>query len=298
MESELYKKIERIKAFINTDKILKGDKNSIGRIRFYYFINRPAYRRFHSDRGFMHFRVSMSGKIEEHDAFYQPDTVSKLTPQGGKVVELGSGQGANIFYLCKKRPDASFVGTDLTPPKMPKPRPVNLRLLRCDYGNMSEVESGSADVVFGIETVVHCSDKDRVFSEVNRVLKKGGLFVLYDYATVKPFDENEPLAKLAIDLISKCGACARIEGDEEWEEHFEKNGFEKVSKTDYGKQILPDLERLERSARRVMDKDGRLKWVFRLFPRTFTNNILIGYLGADAFKEGIFYYNEWIYRKK
>lgn len=296
MESELLKKLERIKAFINVEKLTSGEKNSTHDIRAYYRINRPAYRKFHSDRGFMHFRVSAGDKIEDNDIYYQPDTVLKHMPEGATVVELGSGQGANIFYLAKKRRDAQFFGVDLTPPKKPK-NLRNLRLIRGDYGDMKEIESGCADVVFGIETVVHCSDKDRVFNEVARVLKPNGVFILYDYATIKPFDEYMPYEKTAIELISKCGASALIESDEAWDEHFEKAGFKKISKTDLGKSTLPDLKKLAMTARRVMDHDKRIKLVFNLMPKTLTNNILIGYLAEDCVKERIFYYNEWIYEK-
>ena len=297
MESELKKKIERIKAFIKVDKIVSGEKNSPRAIKFYYIVNGVAYRKFHSDRGFMHCRVSKSGKFEDSDVCYQPDTVSKYIGEGTRVVELGPGQGANIFYLANKHPDATFIGVDLKPPKVPKKGPKNVRLIRGNYEDMSAVESGSADVVFGIETVVHCSDKDKVLNEVARVLKPNGVFILYDYATKKGFDEYQPYQQLTIDLVSKCGACARIESDAQWDEHFKNAGLTKISKTDLTKETLPDLHRLAMTARRVMDHPKRIKIVFGLFPRTFTNNILIGYLGEDGVREGIGYYNEWIYRK-
>ena len=298
MESELKKKLERIEKFLNIGKIVDGEKNSPRAIRAYYRINGFAYRKFHSDRGFMHFRVSPNGKMEENDIFYQPDTVSGYIKPGAKVVELGPGQGANIFYLAKKHPDASFVGIDLRPPKLKKCAPSNVRLIRGNYEDMSEIESGTADVVFGIETVVHSSDKDGVFSEVARVLKPGGVFVLYDYATAKSFGEYLPYQQTAIELISKCGASAMLESDAMWDEHFSKAGLDKISKTDLADKTIPDLHRLALTARRVMDHDGRIRLVFGLMPRTLTNNILIGYIAEDSVKEHIFYYYEWIYEKR
>ena len=298
MASELYNKLERVKKFVNIDKLINGDKNSSRAIRAYYRINSAAYRRFHSDRGFMHFRVSFGDKIEENDIFYQPNTVMRHIPKNARVLELGPGQGANIFYLAEKRPDATFIGVDLKPPKMPKNAPKNIRLIRGNYADLSGIESGSVDLVFGIETVVHCSDKSRVFAEVARVLKPDGIFILYDYITLKAFEEYKPYEQTVIDVISKGGASARIESDAEWDEHFEKAGFDKISKTYLSKEGIPDLHRLALTARRIMDHDKRAKLVFRLLPRKFTNNIIIGYLAEDCVKEGLFYYNEWIYRKK
>lgn len=298
MKSELENKLERVKKFVNIDKLINGDKNSPAAIRAYYRINGAAYRRFHSDRGFMHFRVSKGDKIEENDIFYQPDTVMRHIPKSARVLELGPGQGANIFYLAGKRPDATFIGVDLKPPKIPKNSPKNIRLIRGNYADLSGIESGSVDVVFGIETVVHCSDKDRVFAEVSRVLKPDGIFILYDYITLKAFEEYKPYEQTVIDVISKGGASARIESDAEWDEHFEKAGFDKISKTYLSKEGIPDLHRLAHIAGRILDYNKRAKLVFRLLPRKFTNNIIIGYLAEDSVKEGLFYYNEWIYRKK
>lgn len=296
METELIKKLNRIRAFINVDKIIKGEKNSPADIRKYYVINDPAYRKFHSDHGFMHFRVSEKDG-EKGNVYYQPDTVSKYVKSGDNVVELGPGQGANIFYLSGSRQDANWTGIDLLPPKRPKKQP-NIRLIRGDYSDMRAIESESVNVVFGIETVVHSSDKDKVFKEVARILKPKGIFILYDYATQKAFSEYPKDFQTVIELISKCGACALIESDDEWEEHFSKNGFERVSKQDLGKKTLPDLHRLGLTARRVFDHDRRIKLVFGLLPKTLTNNALIAYLAEDCVKEDIFYYNEWIYRKK
>ena len=246
----------------------------------------------------MHFRVSKGDKIEENDVFYQPDTVMRHIPKNGRVLELGPGQGANMFYLAQKRPDATFVGVDLKPPKTPKRAPENIRFIRGNYADLSMIESGSVDVAFGIETVVHCSDKDKVFAEVSRVLKPNGVFILYDYITPKAFEEYKPYEQTAIDVISKGGASARIESDAEWDAHFEKAGFDKISKTYLSREGIPDLHRLANLASRVLDNDKRAKFVFRFLPRKFTNNIIIGYLAEDSLKEGLFYYNEWIYRKK
>lgn len=298
MESELLKKIEKIKAVLPVDKILNGENNSVRAIKRYYRINHFAYKKFHSDQGFMHFRISPSGKIEPSDVFYQPNVISSYIPKDAKVVELGSGQNANICYLAKKHPDSSFTGYDLKPVKLPKNAPKNIKIIRGDYGDMRDIPSGTVDLVYGIETIVHCSDKEKVFSEVYRILKPNGKFIVYDYATEKPFLKCLPYEQTAIDLISKCGASARIESDEEWENHLVKCGFKLISTTDFAKQTIPDLKRLKKIASKVIDDDKRLKFVFKFLPRALTNNIIIAYLGEDVCREDLFYYNEWIYERK
>ena len=296
MESELKKKLERISSFINVNSLIKGDKNKIRDIRKYYRINKFAYKKFHSDHGFMHFRISQNGEYLSSDVYYQPDTILKFISQNCKVVELGPGQGANIFYMCQKRNDASFIGVDLKPPKKPR-RLKNLKLVQGDYSNLDFLEDNSIDLVFGIETIVHCSNKDKVFKEVNRILKPNGIFIVYDYALVKEFDEYQEYEKTAIELISKCGASALIESDSTWDKYFLNNNFEKISKKDFGQKIIPDLHRLSIISEKIMNHDKRIKISFGLLPTTLTNNILIGYIGEEVYKEGIGLYNEWIYKK-
>ena len=297
MESELKRKLEKLETIVGVNKIIAHGDHSVKAIKRYFKVNHFAYKKFHSDRGFMHFRVSKNGKIETDDVYYQPDVVSKYIPKGAKVVELGSGQGSNLCYLAKKHEDAFFTGYDLQPVKLKKGAPKNLRIIRGNYSDMKEIESGTIDVVYGVETVVYCSDKEVVFNEVRRILKSGGVFIVYDYATPKPFESYAPYEKTAIDLISVCGASARIESDEEWDNHFKNCGFERISKTDLHEETMPDLYRLMRKASKVVEVKRRANFVFKFLPATFTGNVIIGYLGADACKEGLFYYNEWIYRK-
>lgn len=54
----LHAKIDAMSKFLNLDKIIEGEKNSHAQIRSYYRINHWAFRFFHSQDGFMHFRVS------------------------------------------------------------------------------------------------------------------------------------------------------------------------------------------------------------------------------------------------
>ena len=297
MDSELQKKIERIESLCNVEKIIKKGGNSPKEIKRYYRINGAAYRKFHSDKGFMHFRISQGDSIEENDVYYQPDLIAGFIKDGMTVLELGPGQGANGNYLASSRPGASFIGVDLKPPKIKKSTPKNLRYITGDYKDLSAIESGSVDVAFGIETVVYSSEKDRVASEVFRTLKPGGVFICYDYSMTKELDEFLPYEQTALTLFAKCANSAPLESNKTWRSHFENAGFIVEGDRDYSKNILPDLRRLRNIARRIMDHDRRVKLLFGLFPAAFTNNVIIGYIGYDSYAEGLGLYDEWICRK-
>ena len=296
-KSILHDKVEKIEAMLDLSKVIDDNANSIKNIKKYYSINYPAYRIFHSENGFMHFRVTKGDTYSEKDILYQPETISEYIPPKAKVVELGSGQGANICYIARKHPDSSFIGVDLRPPKLKTGFPKNVKMYKKDYQDLSFIESNSIDVVYGIETIVHCSDKLKVFNEIARILKKGGILILYDYILVNNFETYLPYEQTAIKIISNGGAAAVIESKDEWASYFEKSGLTEIKTTDYHKEILPDLKKLERKASHIMKKERRTKWMFKLLPRKFVNNILLGWLGYDAYNEGIGYYNEYIYKK-
>ena len=93
----LHAKVEAMSKFLNLDKFIEGEKNSLDQIRSYFKVNDWAYRHFHSQDGFMHFRISPSGYFTDEDIYYQPDCVSKYIKPNDVVMELGFGQGANLL---------------------------------------------------------------------------------------------------------------------------------------------------------------------------------------------------------
>lgn len=276
--------------------IIDGDKSTEDQVKSYYNINYGNYRRFHSRNGFMHFHVTTGEKMTEQDAFYQPDVVATHIKSGMSVLELGPGQGSNIAYLAKKFPDVSFIGVDLNP-QIPKKAPSNMKLIASDYRNMKDVPSGSIDIVYGIETIVQCTSKEKVFEEVKRVLKPGGIFIVDDYALsglYGTFSEDE---QVAISLISKGAACPDIEATSQWLGYFEDSGFEKITVNDLSKEIMPDLMRLYKLARHIIDHPKRLRFLMKIKPLFFVSNVIIGYLGWASFDENVITYKEFTFRK-
>ena len=295
-ESELAKKIEKIESLFDMSKLINTEANSVKKIQKYYRMNDFAYRKFHSDRGFMHFRVTKGKKLEDDDILYQPNVISEYIHSGDKVLELGSGQGANIEYLANKHPDASFIGIDLYP-KLSKSAPKNIKVYKQDYSSLPFIEDESIDVIYGIETIVHCTDKPKVFKEISRMLKKGGTLILYDYTLTKELEKLEPYEQTSVKIISKGGACAIIESFDSWNKYIKATGFAEIKTSDLHTEILPDLKRLELKANKFLGNDKKAKRFMRFIPKTFANNLIVGWLGYDTYNEGVGYYSEWIYKK-
>ena len=292
----LHSKIDEMSKYLDLKKIIEGEKNSPDQIRSYFKINRWAYRHYHSQDGFMHFRISKNGVFTDEDVYYQPDVVYEYIKKNDFVVELGYGQGANLKYLAQSCPDARFWGFDLQPLRDLN-LPANVKLFEQDYSSLPQIADSSVDVVYAMETLVYCSDKEKVFREFYRILKPGGVIINYDYALSDRFETFDSKTQTAIALISKGGAAAMIESLDEWNTHFENCGFTVEKVTDYTLELLPDLKRLEKKARRAMTHRWLAKLEFTLLPAQFTNNILIGWLAYDACKTGYGLYIEWIIRK-
>lgn len=296
--SNLREKIDKMEneLKINLDKLMEGETNSVENIQAYYKLTDFAFRKFHSKYGFMHFHVSKNGKFSPEDGFYQPDTVARFIKPGDKVLELGFGKGPNIFYLAEKFPDAEFTGLDLSTVHKKNTLP-NVTLIHQDYQNLPNFADNTFDVIYGIETLCCCSDKDPAFREFNRVLKPGGHFIVYDYETPERFETYDRPVQTGIALTTKAGAAALVESEEEWLEHYRVSNFKMESVTDLTKELLPDMKRLEKLAKRVVDSKTKAKLTFGMLPDLLSSNILIGYISYDCLNEGYIRYKEWILTK-
>lgn len=290
-------KIHYMETFLDLDRYIKGDKNSREEIVSYYKTNHSAYRRVHSKAGFMHFHVSKNGEFSPEDACYQPDVAARYIRPGDRVLELGSGQGANAVYLASKFPGATFIGLDLFPAKR-EDTLANLTIRRQDYSTMPDFEDESFDVIYGIETLVHHTHKEPVLREIRRVLKPDGVFVVFDYALSRRLETFSPERQTTVALISKGGNAAMIESVEEWETHFADAGFRITETDDLTKEIMPDLKRLQHKAGHIMDHKFRARVIFRMMPKQYVTNILLGWLGYDSAAEGVNVYKEWILKKE
>ena len=292
---QLHSKIDEMSKFIDLEKLIAGEKNSLAQIRSYFKINHWAYKHYHSQDGFMHFRISQNGTFSDEDCYHQPDAVAEYIKDGDLVLELGSGQGANIRYLAHSFPKSRFVGVDLIPLKERMPQ--NVTLYEQDYSSISLLADNSVDVCYAFETIVHNADKEKIYREVCRVLKPNGVFIIYDYALSADYQTFDSHVQKAIALISKGCASALIESLGDFETHYANSGLTIDHQTDYSMNTLPDLKRLERKAAKILTRPMLARLMFWLFPEQFVTNIIVGYLGYDSCKSGVITYQEWVLRK-
>ena len=144
--------------------------------------------------------------------------INHAVVQPGEVcLDLGSGRGNDVIRMAEEAGENGFAyGIDLSDGMVKKAR-TNLDKFGVTNAEIiqSEMESlplndNSVNVTISNCTINHSSNKEAVWSEVFRVLKPGGRFVVSDiYATAPIADEyrNDPQA------VAECwaGAVTRAE---------------------------------------------------------------------------------------
>lgn len=115
------------------------------------------------------------------------DWAMSLLPQikPEKIADLGCGAGRNAGELLKKCPSAHVTAIDYSPLSVEKAKQYNRAMIdagRCSVlqGDVSalKLKEESLDLATAFETVYFWPGLEKCFSEVYRVLKRGGYFLI------------------------------------------------------------------------------------------------------------------------
>lgn len=106
---------------------------------------------------------------------------------GETVLDLGCGKGMDVFKACKIVGKEGFVfGVDRLPEMIErgnyireKKKFLNTKFMVSDIDNL-KVESNTVDCVISNCVINLCEDKEKVYSEIFRVLKSGGRISISD----------------------------------------------------------------------------------------------------------------------
>lgn len=108
--------------------------------------------------------------------------------RGCTVLDIGAGLGAIDQLLVTKHGAGSVVGIDVDPVLL---RQMDARIARAQLSDRIKsrcvtpgplpFESGSFDVVFSKDSIVHIPDKAALYADIHRVLRPGGRFIASDW---------------------------------------------------------------------------------------------------------------------
>jgi arsenite methyltransferase len=180
-----------------------------------------------------------------------PITLAALQP-GQSVLDLGSGGGLDCFLAAKKVGESGHViGVDMTPEMLAKARASAVRMgmtnVEFRHGFLEDlpVEDNSIDVTISNCVINLSPDKAKVFNEVYRVLKPGGVLAVSDIVTDGPLPDA---IKRSLSMWAGCVAGAVDASD--YVAMMESAGFKDISIT----PTFFDKETVDEAVKEVGDQ--------------------------------------------
>jgi sterol 24-C-methyltransferase len=153
---------------------------------------------------------------------------------GEKVLELGCGCGAiaeHIAELTGARPygvnlDLSQIEKAWRNPNLPRDN-----FAVGDFNKALEFDDASFDAVYAIQPMTYVSDHEYTFSEVFRILKPGGRFVINDVAALDAYDRADDHQRTLIQHTRELTVFGGFWYYKYWEDVYRAAGFDLLSST-------------------------------------------------------------------
>ncbi len=283
LEAQLHERLEQLRLLFDLDE-LKDQGNSNASIRKYYEDSRLGYYLVHSRNGAMHMALNPAGEFDEGGYAGQAHLVAeRLSPTTRDVLELASGNGFNLELLAQMRPDIRFTGIDLVPEQVKRAdeKLEHLANASTKVGDFQDLafEDAAFDLVFVVESLCHAIDLPRALSEVHRVLRPGGRFIVIDAWRSDVFSQRPTEVRTAAAYAESAMAVPYARELGAWKSAAIDASFDITEDLDLSDEIMPNLERLARVAEsRFVAHPVRARVLKKLLPTALVTNAVAGYL--------------------
>lgn len=150
---------------------------------------------------------------------------------GQQILDAGCGTGTLVFEIASLYPNTKVYGIDLLEEHLEiagkyQANFHNVLFSRQDYLNLAFIDS-SLDRVFFCESLVHAQDKNKLFSEVHRVLKSEGKIIIADIFMLK--DDLTEKEKLDLSNLSQEAGIPTFENLYIFVKKLQRLGFQNIS---------------------------------------------------------------------
>ena len=265
----------------------------------------------------LHFApLTPSESVEESKVRHQRAIISKLELQEGmQVVDVGCGIGGPMRRVVREA-GVRIVGININEIQLAEAKRLNAEaglehvtdFRKCNFEDMSAIESETFDRGYAIESTCHAHDKERAFAEIFRVLRPGALFWGQEMCLTARFDPRNARHRTIKQDLMRGIALRDIATFGEVNRALEGAGFEVIEGSDWNIREGPStpwyqpmesrhgslgnaLRRLP-WGRKAVFAGSRLAEVLRLFPKGSAEVVRLLDRTADAYvtggKTGIF----------
>jgi ubiquinone/menaquinone biosynthesis C-methylase UbiE len=184
-------------------KFLKLSGTGFTNSQYYESMN-MALKRLNNEHTMLHYPLF----VKETDSFIQAQKnltdycIALLKPIRDKeILEIGCGNGIQALYInachspsCITGIDLNKANIDIANSEKDGASAHNVRFFVDDAQKLTKIESESIDVLLNIESAFHYPDKVSFLSEIHRVLKPGGQFLIADILSTR--NKREGIMKI------------------------------------------------------------------------------------------------------
>lgn len=112
--------------------------------------------------------------------------VNEVNGKAPSVLDIGTGDGKLLLAIAKKNPKCKFIGIDFSEGMLNKARQnfkkfkVKGKFIKGNLENKLPFKSNSINYVVSSTAIHHVRNKERLFGEIYRILKKNGKLLVMD----------------------------------------------------------------------------------------------------------------------
>lgn len=291
--SDLSVKMEKVRQNFDVDELLGRDLNEVD-VDSYYRFNRLLYKFMLSWKGYMHMGITYGEEFSKDDLEEIPQIISKNIEEtsASRALELGCGTGANLGYLSSRHSETEFKGLDHSKKNVSKAKEKlgdnhNCTVEEGDFHDLSNYQEDSFDLVYVIEALCYSQNERKVLEEVKRIIKPGGLLLVFDGYIMKNRESLDDVELQAQRLLERSFMLEEFTRYDDFVQIAKDGGYNIKQEENFSEEIRPTAERFP-TLTNLFFNHSKLNYPVRTFlPDTVQLKAISAYLMKDLVKEEI-----------